>query len=281
LRQLKRPLSTLPAPPIAVTTLPIVADLMGLLPVRRWVYYCVDDFSAWPGLDQPALAQLEQVVVQKADVLITVSEALRTRLAQMGRQSHLLPHGVDLAYWTGTAGEGDVRQLEGLLRPLVVFWGVIDQRMDLEWLRRLAIAMPGGTIALIGPKDNPDPEVDRVPRVVCLPPLPFERLPQVAREAAVLVMPYADLPVTRAMQPLKLKEYLATGKPTVVRDLPSTREWADCLDLAAAPDEFAWKVCQRLQTGVPREHQAARARLAQEGWAEKARQMEQWMLEGA
>ena len=52
-------------------------------------------------------------------------------------------------------------------------------------------------------------------------------------------MPYADLPVTRAMQPLKLKEYLATGKPVVVRDLPATEPWADCLDVAETPEAFA------------------------------------------
>src|SRR5262249_14319840 len=38
--------------PVAITTLPIVADLMGVLPVQSWVYYCVDDFGRWPGLDQ-------------------------------------------------------------------------------------------------------------------------------------------------------------------------------------------------------------------------------------
>src|ERR1700730_13210873 len=51
LRQMKRLLRALPEPPIAITTLPIVADLIGPLPVAHWVYYCVDDFTQWPGLD--------------------------------------------------------------------------------------------------------------------------------------------------------------------------------------------------------------------------------------
>ena len=72
------------------------------------------------------------------------------------------------------------------------------------------------------PKADPEPGLIQTPRVVYVPPLPYEALPGLAREASVLVMPYADLPVTWAMQPLKLKEYLATGKPAVVRDLPAT-----------------------------------------------------------
>src|SRR5262249_55921606 len=96
--------------------------------------------------------------------------------------------------------------------------------------------------------------------------------------ADVLIMPYADLPVTQAMQPLKLKEYLATGRPAVVRDLPSTRSWGDCLDLAASPAEFARLVRQRIETGLPESQRTARARLVQESWAEKARRLEEWVL---
>jgi glycosyltransferase involved in cell wall biosynthesis len=102
------------------------------------------------------------------------------------------------------------------------------------------------------------------------PALPLAELPALAAAAAVLVMPYADLPVTRAMQPLKLKEYLATGKPVVVRDLPAVRPWADGLDAAATAEEFAAAVRRRLADGLPAGQRAARARLAAESWAAKA-----------
>jgi hypothetical protein len=95
-------------------------------------------------------------------------------------------------------------------------------------------------------------------------------LPALAVSASVLIMPYADLPVTRAMQPLKLKEYLATGRPVVVRDLPATRGWADCLDLAGTPEDFAAAVRRRLADGVPAAQRVARARLSAETWKAKA-----------
>jgi hypothetical protein len=79
----------------------------------------------------------------------------------------------------------------------------------------------------------------------------------------------------RAMQPLKLKEYLATGRPVVVRDLPATRDWADCLDLAADAETFSRLVRQRLVTDTPEGQQQGRRRLADESWGEKARQFEQ------
>jgi glycosyltransferase involved in cell wall biosynthesis len=270
---------SLPAPPIAITTLPIVADLINEVPAQRWVYYCVDDFSEWPGLDGTTLRRLEEVLVQRVDTLIAVSETLRDRLARMGRSAHLLTHGVDLDFWRKPLGDEAIHGLAHLERPLIVFWGVVDRRMDVAFIRRLSEALTSGTIVLAGPEADPAPELFACRGVIRLGPLPFHRLPRLAGESAVLVMPYADLPVTRAMQPLKLKEYLATNKPVVVRDLPSTRPWADCLDLADTPETFARAVLSRLTTGLPRSQEEGRARLASESWAEKARAFERWALE--
>src|SRR5438477_615688 len=82
-----------------------------------------------------------------------------------------------------------------------------------------------------------------------------------ARSAAVLVMPFVRSAATCASQPLKLKEYLATGRPVVACDLPSTRAWQDALDVAASPEEFAAAVVARLRTGLPESQRLARLRL--------------------
>jgi glycosyltransferase involved in cell wall biosynthesis len=278
LRQLGPLVRSLPAPPVAVTTLPLTSELLGLLPVRRWVYYCVDDFGQWPGLDRITLQRMEGRLVERADTVIAVSETLRAKLARQGRAAELLTHGVDLDFWAAPRGETALPEVASLERPLVVFWGVLDRRMDTSFVARLAADLTQGTVVLVGPDDGHDPALDRIPRVVRVPPVPFAHLPALAREAGVLIMPYADLPVTRAIQPLKLKEYLATGMPTVVRDLPATRDWADCLDLADTPESFSRAVRQRLQTGLPDSQRAARARLADESWAEKARTFERLAL---
>ena len=100
-RQLAPLLASLPEPPVAVTTLPIAADLVGALPVARWIYYCVDDFAQWPGLDGAALRTMEEQLVCRVDELVAVSENLQDRLAGMGRSAGLLTHGVDLDFWRG------------------------------------------------------------------------------------------------------------------------------------------------------------------------------------
>lgn len=265
-----------PRPTVAVTTIPLIADLVGALPVRRWVYYCVDDFTQWPGYDGDTLRRMEELLIAKVDAVVAVSETLCDRVRRLGKEPHLLTHGIDPEFWA--AGEPrDCPLLDGLPRPLFVFWGLIDRRMDLSFVKALSRKMTAGSIVLVGPEDNPDPELSRIARVAKVGVAAFEQLPSLARQASVLVMPYADLPVTRAMQPLKLKEYLATGQPVVVRDLPSTREWSDCLDLASSADEFANLALRRASEGVPPRQRSARGRLAEETWRSKAVRFADWL----
>jgi glycosyltransferase involved in cell wall biosynthesis len=238
----------------------------------------VDDYGQWPGLDQVTLQRMETRLIQETDKVVAVSEILRDKLVRMGRVVPLVTHGVDLDYWAATDEQTTIPELDRLERPLIVFWGISDRRMEVSFVTRLAADIERGTLVFAGPQCDCDPILQKTNRVVHLGPLRYELLPYLAREASVLIMPYADLPVTRAMQPLKLKEYLATGKPAVVRDLPATREWADCLDLASTPQAFSDAVRLRLATGLPNEQRRARARLSEESWAAKARLFERCAL---
>jgi hypothetical protein len=280
-RQLTPLIQQLPQPVVGLTTLPITADLPDVLPVDRWVYYCVDDFSQWPGLDGDSLRRMDRDMIRRADSLVAVSETLQAMIAREGRSALLLTHGVDVEFWNApqcvlarqTQDAGHCSLLQAFPGPCVVFWGVIDRRLDSSSLRQLSQDMTNGTIVLIGPQQNPDPAILSLHNVRTLPAQPLAALPRIAAHADVLIMPYADLPVTRAMQPLKLKEYLATGNSVVVNCLPSTDPWSDCLDVAQTPEQFSRIVRERIATGVPKSQHAARIRLQQESWRSKADQL--------
>ncbi len=256
---------------VCVTTLPIVADLVGRLPVERWVYYCVDDLAQWPGLDRTSLERLERELVSRVDEIVAVSEHLVERMAGFGRTASLLTHGVDLNHWTDDLQSAPSLELEPVSDPLVVFWGVVDQRLNVEMLRRLSERLDGGTIALLGPPNNPDGALDALPGVRRVGPVPYDDLPAWARRASVLIMPYDDMPATRAIQPLKLKEYLATGNPVVCSRLPAVTEWEDACDVVDSADEFADRVVERSESGVTASQRSGRERLANESWEAKAR----------
>lgn len=266
----------LPERPTAITTLPIIADLVSVLPVHRWIYYCVDDFSQWPGYDGATIRDMERELVTGVDRVVAASEALVQGMVRLGATADLLTHGVDLDLWRGPARVAEALRppADGARGRQIVFWGVVDRRMDVGWIEALSNALVSrgieGRILLVGPREDPDRRLANLPRVEVQPPIPYAELPGLAAEASVLIMPYADLPVTRAMQPLKLKEYLATGRPTVVRALPATTPWADACDVCDTPEMFVDRVIERLRTGAPREQLAARQALEAESWDMKA-----------
>jgi glycosyltransferase involved in cell wall biosynthesis len=248
--------------------------------VRHWVYYCVDDLGEWPGLDKETLQRMERDLVSRVDEVVAVSRGLVERMASLGRSATLLTHGVDLEHWQ--QGEANrLKDFDSLARPVVVFWGVVDRRLESSWLGRLAEKLGSGSIVLVGPTNNPDPRLQSTSGVFLQGPMPYESLPALASLASVLIMPYADLPATRAMQPLKLKEYLATDRPVVVSDLPAMNPWRDACDAVCTADDFAEAVIRRLRTGLPEDQQSARERLRGETWSHKAEVFEEILLGAA
>ncbi|MGB0766456.1 MAG: hypothetical protein ACPGYV_01960 [Phycisphaeraceae bacterium] len=287
---------------VVITTLPITANLVGCIDADRWLYYCVDDYSTWPGTDQAIMAEMEATLVERVDALVSASGVLRDRLRGFACRDEpkTLTHGVNLELWDGrlrTQWNEALNPNDPLDEPfwwyespdwteawsgqsVVLFWGLIDARLDVNWLARLKECDAVDRIALVGPSNAPP---EQLRSWADLPgKVDHKRLPVIATASSVLIMPYIDAAVTRAMQPLKLKEYLATMKPVVVRDLPSTRQWADCCDLASTPEAFVRLVKERIRTGTPRDQlEARKRRLADESWSSKAAQLAAIINEGA
>jgi hypothetical protein len=130
--------------------------------------------------------------------------------------------------------------------------------------------MSSGSIVLIGPQQSPDAALVEVNRLHLTGPVAYEQLPGFAAAADVLIMPYADLPVTRAMQPLKLKEYLATGKPVVVRRLPSVIPWENHLSAVCSAEAFVTAVLGQIETTHIGRYQNGANYLQDERWSSKA-----------
>jgi glycosyltransferase involved in cell wall biosynthesis len=264
---------------VVMTTAPITAALLARLRADALVYYCVDDFASWPGLDGRVMRELERQLVQRADRLVAASSVLRDTLAATGREVGLLTHGVDVAHWRRSDEPSRATPppwLQRLRRPIAVFWGLVDRRLDAGWLRALQDPRlgGGGSLVLAGPVEAPDPQIAALDGVTLPGPLAYDALPQLAALADVLVMPYADSPLSRAMQPLKLKEYLATRKPVIASALPATRAWSDACDVVDSAEAFARAAAQRARNGTPDAQLRARQRVLHESWEHKARELE-------
>ena len=265
-RAVRRATRSLPGPVQAITTLPITADLRDAGGVTDWTYYMVDDYANWPGHDGQVLAAMDRKQLGWVRRVMTVSEVLADYAEAQGAKPTMLTHGIDLDHWRAMPRSAIAERIGRIRGATAVFWGLIDARLDIEAIRHLA---EHASVALVGPTQGDVDELLSIPNVQHTGQAAHGELPAIAAEADVLIMPYADLPVTRAMQPLKLKEYLATDKPVVCLPLPALYEWADGCDVVR-PNDFTRRVLQRVESGLPESQRESRRRLLHETWQAKA-----------
>ncbi len=222
---------------ILVTTIPNVAGVVGELGEALAVYYCVDEFSEWPGADRKALLEMEARLLERVDLVLATSERLFESKSARHPRVRLLRHGVDWERFRSGAGTAPA-ELTAMQEPVVGFVGLADERLDVPLVVALAKARPAYRFVFVGPRQLPPGELDATPGVVFLPSVPYEEVPAVLARFRVSMLPYVENELTERINPLKLRELLAAGRPVVATPLPEVVRFAPHVRTARGVDEW-------------------------------------------
>lgn len=255
--------------PIVVTTVPNAVEYRDLLVDRRVIYYCVDDFSLWPGLDAESVQGMERRLVARADRIIAVSDALSRRFKEFGKDASVVTHGVDIELFATVALREHPR-LQHVQKPRVGFFGLIDGRLDWELLVPLAQRLPNVSFVLAGPVDASAGELPVRGNIHFVGAVPYRELPEFITGVKALVLPYKTGALAKVLSPLKLKEYLATGKPVICAPIEAVREWVDVVGVGATVDEWETLLRRVLECEQIEQEHCVSERLALESWDVKA-----------
>lgn len=261
------------SPPIVVTTIPHMARLSRRLPRRALVYYCTDDFSRWPDANAEAMRQAERDVLAEADLVLGVSRALVNRLGASTSCGYL-PHGVDLRHFGSAGALPPHERLAALPGRKIGFFGLVYEKLDFDLLRSVAEAFPHDTLAMIGPVAHCPDSFRHLPNVFFAGQQPYDDLPGWLSGLNILLMPYVDDAMIGQSSPLKLRECLATGKPTVCVDIPEARLFEPHVRIARTREQFLDHVRDALNEGTaPDLAQARQAAVAADDWDCRAAQL--------
>jgi glycosyltransferase involved in cell wall biosynthesis len=259
--------------PILVTSVPNVADLVGHFGEKKVVYYCCDDFTLWPGVAKTAMEDMERVLLQKADTILAVSAELQRNKRGRCCETHLFPHGTDIGHFQQCDDPQlpVAERISTLQKPVIGYFGLLDERADYDLLKTIALARPKWTLALIGPMQISLRHLESLPNVHLMGQVPYHDLPAYAKGFDVCIMPYALNALTHNINPLKMKEYLATGKPVVSTPVAEAKRLAHALRIGNGYDGFIAAVEDAIARGVtPEERMARVAVLRGQSWEEKA-----------
>lgn len=258
--------------PTIITTLPHISWLVGDIGQEGLVYYCTDDFSNWPSADQAALMESEDQLVRRADLILPVSQQLMQRHRSSGR-CQFFPHAVDFAHF---AQAKQIQQchveLARLPKPRVGYFGLIYEKLDFELLAGVSQVVSNGSLVMIGPTAWCPEEFTNLPNVTFTGAQPYETLPEWLAGLDVLLLPYrSDDEMIRQSSPLKLRECLATGKPTICVDVPEARNYEPHVCVTSSHEEFLNAVRNALEFSESGSQSVARQAAVQaETWDARA-----------
>ena len=218
------------------------------------VYDCMDELSAFRGAPSE-LVNLETELFLRADVVFTGGRSLYEAKAARHPRVHAMPSAVEVAHFARARSAGaEPADQAAIGRPRIGYYGVIDERIDLDLIAEVARLRPDWNFVLVGPVAKLAPEeIPTAPNIHRLGMKSYAELPDYLGGWDVAMMPFALNEATRFISPTKTPEYLAGGKPvvsTAIRDVVHPYADLDLVRIAGSADEFVAAIDAALQDDV-------------------------------
>jgi len=206
------------------------------------VYDCMDELTAFK--NAPAgLKEREEELFSRADLVFTGGYSLFKSKRQKHPEVFLLPSSIDKDHFSRARQPGSEPFEQSMIpHPRMGFFGVIDERMDIDLVDQLAVNRPDWHFVFIGPvvKISPD-SLPTHTNLHFLGARTYDQLPEYIAHWDLAIMPFAINEATRFISPTKTPEYLAAGKPVVstpIHDVIHDYGKSGLVSIAGTPDEF-------------------------------------------
>jgi hypothetical protein len=227
--------------------LPIGEDLRSILTV----YDCMDELSAFKNAP-PALRQKEAALMKKADIVFTGGYSLFEAKKNSHACIYPFPSSIDKKHFNKARTLVlDPADQFFIPHPRIGFFGVIDERMDIELLEKIATLKPDWHYVLIGPVVKIDPEsLPKLPNIHYLGGKQYGDLPSYLGGWDVAMMPFALNESTRFISPTKTPEYLTGGIPvvsTAIQDVVNPYGKNGLVYIAHSAEEFVLGIEQQMK----------------------------------
>ncbi|MBF0694224.1 MAG: glycosyltransferase [Flavobacterium sp.] len=213
------------------------------------VYDCMDELSLFKGAPVQLLDQ-EKFLMSNANIVFTGGKSLYDSKKRLHKNVYCFPSSVDQLHFAKALNGVEIpADIANLPHPIVGYFGVIDERLDLELLNQTAINNPDVSFAMIGPLAKiHESDLPRPGNIHYLGMKSYEELPGYLKTFSVAMMPFALNDATKYISPTKTLEYMAAGKPiisTPIKDV--VRDYQHCVTIVESADEFGKAIQYHLE----------------------------------
>lgn len=249
---------------------PDISYLLDDFHAEKTVYYCVDDHASFSGYDSEQVLREEAELCKRADLVVTTSTTLQDAKQPLNPNTLLVPHGVDFEHFSGALSRSlpIPADIANIPHPRLGFFGLIRDWVDLDLLADIARRRKDWHFVLLG-----DSTVDLSPyrglsNMHFLGRKPYSELPAYCRQFDVGLIPFQVNELTHAVNPIKLREYLAAGLPVVSTPMPEVKLYNHLIHIADSTDTFIEAIESSLSTGADERKKRVEA-MTHETWPQK------------
>ncbi len=224
-------------------------------------YLRLDDYAHLPGVDPKLVQSAEAELFDRADVVFATARALLP--TGISARTAYLPQGVDAQHFASAPIQPPKSRVLG-------FFGLIAPWVDIALVAAVARTNPTWTLELIGPVQCDTALIDGFDNVRLLPAVPYAELPTAIAGWAAAWIPFVRSQLTEAVNPLKLREYLAAGLPTASTPLPETQSLGALVERVEDAEAVTRWLEGPVSSDSAEEREQRRASVAEHSWSNRA-----------
>ena len=235
------------------------------------VYDCFDHHAGFSDTS-PQILELESTLLKEADLVLCSAKKLLNRATEVAKKTLLVQNGADYEHFAVATRHAPPEKQ----RPIVGYFGAIADWFDGELVAEAALGFPDCQFVLVGSTFRAEISTLRMlPNVTFVGEVPYEELPTYLESFDVCLIPFKDLELTRATNPVKIYEYLSAGKPVVAVRLPELEPISDLVYLAQTREEFKKCLYQALEEAPDTRLEERQAYARENTWEKRAELLEE------
>lgn len=258
--------------PVVWVACPPACDMAIKMEKKKMVYQRTDRFEDFPGVDVETVKKFDHKLKTNADLTIFVNHKLYEEEAEQCKKAFYLDHGVDFEMFASQIlNNGEPSEISDIPKPIIGFIGSIDDcNPDIDFLKKVTELLPDMSFVVIGREQKDCSALKARKNVRMLGQKPYELVPEYGKRFDVALLPLRQSRWAEAVNPLKLKEYLAMGKPVVSTPFPQLREYLDIVYEAKTPKVFAECIKRAISEDCPELISKRREKVKNSSWDSKA-----------
>lgn len=252
--------------PIIWSYLPNAIDVIKRLDASCIVYHCIDDYSEFTDVPVRAFQRMELEMLQSATLTVVSSRRLLALKRPYSKNITYIPHGVDLkGFQHQLRNKIKLPDIDSVKGPIAGFVGRIADWIDIELVCRCASELRNWNFIFVGPSNIDLSRYLGMPNMTFLGKKEHRLIPHYIDRFDVCLMPFVQNKLVASVNPLKMYEYLAVGKPVVSVPMPEIEEFSGVVTIAE-PVDFYSAIKEAYETDSPIKRESRIAAVSGRSW---------------